>query len=73
MGLFFILSLCYNRYRNKKGYSMDTLKWKITPEEQAQHELAARLSNRSLTKAEQEKKSKAAGLWDYRNNKIVEA
>ena len=56
-----------------KGESMDTLKWNMTEEQKAQHEQARLAVNRILTKAEQEKEAKANGLWDYRNNKIVEA
>ena len=71
----FLFSLRYAKLNTetRKGYQMETLKWKITLEEQAQHKLAVKLSNRSLTKAEQEKEAKANGTWDYRNNKIVEA
>jgi len=56
-----------------KGESMDTLKWTITDAEKRRREQAKIAVNRILTKAEQEKEAKANGLWDYRNNKIVEA
>ena len=52
---------------------MDALKWKINEEENKHHKTAAESLNRIVLKAELEKKAKAAGLWDYRNNKIVEA
>lgn len=49
------------------------LKWNITEEQKAQHEQATIAVNRIVAKAELEKQAKANGLWDYRNNKIVEA
>ena len=58
---------------NRKVIDMDALKWKINEEENKHHKTAAESLNRIVLKAELEKKAKAAGLWDYRNNKIVEA
>jgi hypothetical protein len=49
------------------------LKWNITEEQEAHHETAKVSINRLITKAQAEKEAKANGLWDYRNNKIVES
>ena len=51
----------------------DTVKWLITQEEKAQHDLLVKLANRLTARAQAEKQAKAEGRWDYRNNKIVEA
>lgn len=51
----------------------NTLKWNITAEEKAQYEQTQVSLNHIISKAQAEKDAKANGLWDYRNNKIVEA
>jgi len=49
------------------------IKQVMTPEQTQRYELTQRLNTRMKSKSELEKEAKANGLWDYRNNKIVEA
>jgi hypothetical protein len=44
----------------------------LTVTQQASHEEQEKALKRILAKAKIEKEAKAKGLWDYRNNKVVE-
>ena len=46
---------------------------KADPQMELRKQLQTVGMNRVVTKAQAEKDAKANGLWDYRNNKIVEA
>jgi len=76
-GLSFTVRLWYYRDIQTERYHMKTLEQAIkqvmTPEQTQRYELTQRLNTRMKSKSELEKEAKANGLWDYRNNKIVEA